>query len=141
MILESASIFLDRDQAAQQLAEKLLSYENKDCIIVAVSNGALPIASHIAKRLEADLTFVPREMIKDPADPHKTIGVVSFDYTIIDNSCRDIPQNYIYRQAQMLQANLISRYQDFYRTMATRFRDRVVILVDHLTNTSYEILA
>lgn len=141
MILESTSLFLNRDQAAQQLAEKLLSYENKDVIIAAVSKGAWPIANHIAKRLEADFTFVPCEMIKDPADPLKTIGVVSFDYTIINNACRDIPQDYIYRQAQMLQANLKSRYRNFYRTMATRFQDRVVILVDDLTNISYEILA
>ncbi len=141
MILENTSIFLESDQEAQQLADKLLEYENKDVIVVAVSNAGWPLANLIAKQLKADFTFVPFEMIKDPADPLKTIGVVTFDYTITNESCRDIPQDYITRQARMLQADLISKYQDYYTTMAKRFQERVVILVDHITHTSYEILA
>lgn len=141
MILENTSIFLESDQEAHQLADRLMKYENRGVIVVAVSNAGWPIANHVAKQLKADFIFVPSEILKDPSNPLKAIGVVSFDFTITDTLCRDVPQDFIARQAKILQADLISKYQDFYREMEKRFQNKVVILVDQFATTSHRILA
>lgn len=141
MTLENPSIFLESDQEAQQLAHRLLEYENKNVIVVAVSNAGWSIANLIAKQLKADFTFLPWEVIKDPADPQKSVGIVRFDYSSINESCRDIPQDYLIRQTQAIQADLALRYEDFYKTMEIKFQSRIVILVDYIASTSNEILA
>ena len=140
MIHESTTLFVNRDHAAQQLIYDLRNFKNTNCCIIAVSNGAVAIANHVARTLDADLVFIPSENIKDPADPLKSIGVVSFDYTITDDLTRDIPQDYIYRQIRALRSELLSRYPDVYSPIHSKFQNRIVILIDDLVQTSDEIL-
>lgn len=140
MIYDSTTFFVNRDHAAQQLIYDLRSFKNSNCCIIAVSNGAVAIAHHVARALDADLVFIPSEKIKDPADPLKSIGVVSFDYTITEDLMRDIPQDYIYRQTRALRSELLSRYPDVYSPIHSKFQNRTVILIDDLVQTSDEIL-
>lgn len=141
MIHKSTTLFLNRDHAAQHLISKLGSYKNKNCCIVAVSNGAVVIARHIARRLNADLAFMPIERINDPADPLKSIGVVGFDYCITDDFHRDVPQDYIYRKTRALQSKFLSRYPDVHSFSFSTFQDKTIILVDDFAERSDKILA
>jgi predicted phosphoribosyltransferase len=84
--------------------------------------------------------FIPSEKIKDPADPVKAIGVVSFDYSITDDLKRDIPQDYIYRQTRTLRSDLLSRYPDVHSPIHSKFQNRIVILIDDLVQTSDKLL-
>jgi len=140
MTHESSTHFINRYHAAQQLISNLSSFKNSNCVIIATSNGAVAIASHVARRLDAELIFIPSKKIKDPADPLKSIGVVSFDYTTTDSIQRDIPQDYIYHQTRRLRSELFSRYPDMYSAVDSKFQDRIVILIDDLVETTDEIL-
>lgn len=140
MTHKSSTLFLNREHAAQLLISKLSNYRNKDCCIVATSNGGVVIASHVAKRLNADLVFAPSEKIKAPSDSLKSIGIVSLDYTITDELDRDIPQDYIYRRTHAIRSELLSRYPDVYNPTSSKFEDRIVILIDDCLQTNDEIL-
>lgn len=137
---ESSTHFINRYHAAQQLISNLGRFKNSNCCVIAISNGAVAIASHVARRLDAELIFIPTEKIKDPADPLKSIGVVSFDYTVADSIQRDIPQDYIYQQTRRLRSELFTRYSDMYSPIDSKFHNRIVILIDDLVQTSDEIL-
>ena len=140
MIHKRSTLFLNREHAAQQLISKLSNYRNKNCCIIATSNGGVAIARHVAKRLNADLVFIPSEKIKDPSDSLKSIGVVSLDYTITDELGRDIPQDFIYRRTRAIRSELLSRYPDVYSPISSRFQNRIVILIDDCLQTNDEIL-
>ena len=140
MIHKSSTLFLNREHAAQQLISKLSNYRNKNCCIIATSNGGVAIATHVARSLNADLVFIPSEKIKDPSDSLKSIGVVSLDYTITDELDRDIPQDFIYRRTRAIRSELLSRYPDVYSPISSRFQNRIVILIDDCLQTNDEIL-
>ena len=140
MIHKRSTLFLNREHAAQQLISKLSNYRNKNCCIIATSNGGVVIANHVAKRLNADLFFIPSEKITDPSDSLKSIGVVSLDYTITDELDRDIPQDFIYRRTRAIRSELLSRYPDVYSPISSRFQDRIVIIIDDCLQTNDEIL-
>jgi predicted phosphoribosyltransferase len=140
MIRKNSTLFLNREHAAQQLITKLSSYRNKNCCIIATSNGGVAMANHVARSLNADLVFIPSERNEDPADSLKSIGVVSVDFAIADELDRDIPQDFIYRRTRAIRSELLSRYQDVYSPISSRFQDRIVILIDDCLETNDEII-
>ena len=137
---QNSYLFLNREHAAQQLISRLDNFRNRNCSIIAISNGAIVIANHVARRLDADLVFMPIKRIKDPADSLRSIGVVGIDYSITDDLQRDIPQNYIYRQTRALRSELLSKYSDVYSAIHSKLQNKIVILIDDLAETSDEIL-
>jgi putative phosphoribosyl transferase len=141
MTPENIIVYKNKEHAAETLAAKLEYFEKQKCSVIAISNGALQMGKFLAKHLKTNLTALPVEAIKDPADPLSSIGEVSFEFTIIGHLSRDIPQDYILHQGRILQANLISRYPDIYRAMDSMIRDRCVILVGNVTKHSDKIMA
>ena len=141
MAPENIIVYKNKEHAAKTLATKLTYREKQKCSVIAISNGALKMAKFLAKYLKTNLTVLPVETIKDPADPLNSIGEVSFEFTITSDLSRDIPQDYILHQGRILQADLISRYPDIYSAMVSMIRDRCVILVGNVTKHSHKIMA
>ena len=133
-------LFVNREHAAQQLISKLINYRNKNCYIVAISNGGMAIAAHVAKQLKADLVFIPSEKLKHPGHSLESIGVVGIDYVVTEDFVRDIPQDYIHRQARSLRLELLTRYPDLYKPTCSEFEHATVIVVDDLIGSREEII-
>ena len=140
MVLGNTSLFLSIDEAVHQLADQSTEYENNHFLIVVISQDAMPAADQIAKRLGMEIVFSAVEKNTETADSLHTISVVSFDYNMINGSGRDIPQDFICHQEQNLRANLSCIYAETYRSIASKFPGKVVILVDELTNNGDEFL-
>jgi len=140
MIHQSSTLFVNREHAAQQLISRLGNYRDMNCCIIATSNGGVAIADHVARQLNAGLFFIPSERIKDPSNSRKSIGVVSFDYTITGEVDRDIPQDFIYRRTRAIRSKLFSRYPDVYSAISSGFQNRIVIFVDDCLQSGSEIL-
>lgn len=64
MVIEEQYLFLNREQAAHQLAERLERYATENT-------------------LNAGLWFVPYEKMQSPTDKTRTIGVVSPDHCVV----------------------------------------------------------
>src|SRR5688572_5538235 len=133
VVLENTSLFLDLDQTVHQLAEFISHFENSDILVTVLCQDAMPVANRIARKLELTLIFSDVGLNAKTAESGKGIPV-HFDYGIVKESGRDIPQNFIVHQEQNLRTNLICLYMETYEALTKTYPDKLVILVDQLTN-------
>jgi predicted phosphoribosyltransferase len=138
---KNVELFLKREDAAGKLIEKLRRYKSTDSCVVSTSKNGIALSSLVSKSLGADLFFVPSKRVKHPGDPLKTLGVVSPEYSIMNELDRDIPQEFVYRRTRALQSKLGLKYRKVYSPISSRFEDRVVILVEECLETADKVLA
>lgn len=69
-------MFHDRDDAARQLADKLIEYRGQNPLVLAIPRGAVPMAKLIAQRLEGELDVVLVRKLRAPDQPELAIGSV-----------------------------------------------------------------
>lgn len=74
--LRICTMFLDRDEAAHRLADKLKAYRGKHPLILGIPRGAVPMAKVIADQLEGDLDVVLVRKLRAPQQPELAIGSV-----------------------------------------------------------------
>jgi predicted phosphoribosyltransferase len=68
--------FVDRIDAAEQLAERLDEYRGRHPLILAIPRGAIPMGKVLAERLEGDLDVVLVHKLGAPFDPEFAIGAI-----------------------------------------------------------------
>lgn len=68
--------FHDRTDAGKQLAAALAGYAGKDCAILALPRGGIPVAAEIAFALHAPLDVLLVRKIGAPQQPELAIGAV-----------------------------------------------------------------
>lgn len=69
-------MFLDRDEAANKLAEKLVQYRGKNPLVLAIPRGAVPMAKVIAEKLAGSYDVVLVRKLRAPLYPEFAIGSV-----------------------------------------------------------------
>jgi putative phosphoribosyl transferase len=69
-------MFLDRDDAANRLAERLRGYRGKNPLILAIPRGAVPMAKIIADKLGGEFDVVLVRKLRAPYQPELAIGSV-----------------------------------------------------------------
>lgn len=68
--------FLDRNDAADQLAKRLASYRDQHPLVLAIPRGAVPMAKRIAQALQGELDVVLVRKLGAPFNPEYAIGSV-----------------------------------------------------------------
>lgn len=69
-------MFRDRLDAADQLAQALLSCRGRHPLVLAIPRGAVPMARRIAQHLEGDFDVVLVHKLGAPGQPELAIGAV-----------------------------------------------------------------
>ncbi len=69
-------VFKDRQDAAQQLAERLLAWRGQNPLILAIPRGGLPLGAVLAERLQGELDVVLVHKLSMPFDPEFAVGAV-----------------------------------------------------------------
>ncbi len=69
-------LFLNRDDAAQKLAEKLQMYRGQHPLVLAIPRGAVPMGKTIAASLDGDLDVVLVRKLRAPGNPELAIGSI-----------------------------------------------------------------
>jgi putative phosphoribosyl transferase len=69
-------MFVDRNDAAHQLAAALLRYRGKQPLVLAIPRGAVPMARIIARELQGDFDVVLVRKLRAPWSPEVAIGAV-----------------------------------------------------------------
>jgi putative phosphoribosyl transferase len=69
-------MFRDRQEAAEQLAQKLKAYQGKKPLVLAIPRGAVPMARIIADKLDGEFDVVLVRKLRAPFQPELAIGSV-----------------------------------------------------------------
>jgi predicted phosphoribosyltransferase len=135
-------MFRDRKYAAHLLAEKLAEYKGKDAIIVAIPRGGVVIGYHLAVALGLPLDIIPSKRIKDPTDPHRSIGSVTLNGVDLLPNILQIPQDYIYHQVTMTQHLLKHEYEKYVGAQQPKnLTDKTLLLIDDRISSTSQFLA
>ena len=77
-------IFEDRNEAGRLLARELISFKQRDDVIVmGIPRGGVVVAHEIARLLDAPLDVYITRKIGAPHNPELAIGAVASDGTLI----------------------------------------------------------
>ena len=71
--------FVDRTDAGQRLAERLLPYAASDPIVLGLPRGGVPIAAQVARALDAPLDIIMVRKLGVPFQPELAMGAIGED--------------------------------------------------------------
>jgi len=129
------SMFRDRVEAGEVLADCLTQYKGHDVLVLGIPRGGVPVAAEVAKALGAELDVIVARKLGAPRQPELAIGAVTSNggRFLNEEAIRELGVNEKYlamvTEAEMAEAH--SREQRFRGGRpAARIKDRVVIIVD-----------
>lgn len=79
MIPEKVSMFANRKEAGQRLAQALESYKWQNPLILAIPPGGAEVGFEVAKSLGADFSLVISRKLPFPDDPETSFGAITED--------------------------------------------------------------
>jgi len=140
------SFFSDRADAGRRLAERLLEYENKDAVVLAIPRGGLPVGFEVARRLHADLDVIIPRKIPIPWNPEAGFGAVAADGTIVLNQSMvgalGLTGDEIEQAAEEVRREIVRRTSEYRGdTPPADMHGKPVILVDDGLASGYTMLA
>src|SRR6266850_2588796 len=104
--------FIDRYDAAMQLARHLRRYKHEDGVILAVPRGGVPIGYYLARHLDFSLDLLMTKKLGHPDNEEYAIGAVGLEDSIIDE-VDDLPEDYIEQEIARIRQQLLQRYKEF----------------------------
>jgi len=78
-------MFRDRQDAAEQLAEKLKSLALRDPLVLGIPRGGAVTAAVLARELNAEMDVVLARKLGHPLQPELAVGAVSEDGSVVLN--------------------------------------------------------
>ena len=78
-------VFRDRLEAGDRLARRLEKYKKKECLILAIPSGGIPVGLKISQHLELPFDLVISRKIPIPGNPEAGFGAVSFEGSLFLN--------------------------------------------------------
>lgn len=133
--------FIDRYDAAMQLAPLLEKYREEKGVILAVPRGGIPLGYYLARHFGFPLDLLMAKKLGHPGNKEFAIGAVSTEESIVEET-RGVPEQYIEEETQRIREQLKKRYKKF---MGDRepidIKGKIVIVVDDGIATGRTILS
>jgi predicted phosphoribosyltransferase len=135
--------FKNREEAARQLAARLVRYRGQRPLVLGVPRGAVPMARLIGDALGGDLDVVLVRKLRAPGQPELAIGAVDEAGTILKGHYFEaVPDDYIREEVRAQQEILRMRRASYTRVQpAIDPAGRVVIIVDDGIATGASMLS
>lgn len=139
-------IFQDRIDAGKQLAKRLLSYENKAAVVLAIPRGGVPVGFEVASRLKAEFDVIIPRKLPIPWNPEAGFGAITADGTMVLNapmvSSLGLTDEEIEQAAEEVRQEVIRRTLEYRGDRPPpNVEGRPVILVDDGLASGYTMLA
>ena len=123
------------------LARKLLKFNSKDTIVLAVPRGGVPVGFEVARLLQVPLEPIMIKKIGHPANKEYAIGATSMDEFFIASQ-EHIPKEYIDAELVLIRKRLTEMYSKFMgQKKPTNLKGMNVILVDDGMATGHTMMA
>jgi predicted phosphoribosyltransferase len=133
--------FLNRQDAAGQLAALLEKYKGQDGVMLAVPRGGVPLGYYLAKHLHFTLDLLMTKKIGHPMNEEYAIGAVGLSDSIVD-AHEGVSPEYIEQETNRIRQQLQEQYRRFMnRDKPADLRNKIVIVVDDGIATGRTILA
>jgi len=139
-------LFRDRRDAGRRLAERLLDYEGRDAVALAIPRGGVPVGVEVAKRLGAQLDVIVPRKIPIPWNPEAGMGAITADGTMVLNESMvrslGLSKEEIEHAADEVRQEVIRRTETYRAGRAEpEIAGKPVILVDDGLASGYTMLA
>jgi putative phosphoribosyl transferase len=138
-------MFLDRNEAANQLAEKLIAYRGKNPLVLAIPRGAVPMAKIITAHLGGSYDVVLVRKLRAPLYPEFAIGAVDESgwIYVADYAARAGADDKYIAYEKQLQMDAIKQRRELYTPThgSIETKDRIVIIVDDGLATGASMIA
>ncbi|MDD5122005.1 MAG: phosphoribosyltransferase family protein [Dehalococcoidales bacterium] len=138
--------FDNRYDAGKQLSEKLTEFKNQPVVVMAIPNGGIPIAHHVALELNATMDLIISRKIPIPLAPEGGFGAVTDDGTVILNP--DVLKRINLNEAQINYQvsrvrNDIQQRSIIYRSSrpVSVLSSKIAVLVDDGLASGYTMMA
>ncbi len=137
-------MFVDRNDAGRQLAERLVAYTGSGTLVYALPRGGVPVGIEVADRLGCDFDLLIARKIGHPMNAEYAIGAVTEDGSAVWNEAEvsRLSHDWIER-AKSLGIEEANRRRHTY--LAARRRadahGKIVIVVDDGIATGYTMEA
>jgi len=122
--------FIDRFDAARQMAIHLEKYKPDSDVILAVPCSSIPLGYYLAKHFDFPLILLMSKRIGHPRNKEFAIGTVDLENSYIEERY-GVPESYIREETMRIRKELNNRYKLF---MGNRdpidITDKTVIVVD-----------
>lgn len=127
-------MFLDRTEAANKLAEKLLVYRGKNPLVLAIPRGAVSMAKIITEKLGGSIDVVLVRKLRAPFHPELAIGSVDesgWTY-IADYAASTGADNEYIQREKLAQMDVIKSRRAQYTPIRPSIdpKGRIVIIID-----------
>jgi len=135
--------FKNRDEAATQLAGRLVAYKGQNPLVLGVPRGAVPMARIIADALGGELDVVLVRKLRAPGQPELAIGAVDEAGSVLKGRYFEVADEEYVREEVRAQQDIIRARRQMY-TRAQKAVDpagRIVVIVDDGIATGSSMLA
>lgn len=134
-------MFLDRDQAGEELALKLESYKDKEVVVLAIPRGGLPLGFIIAKSLKAPLDVAITKKLGHPNNPEYAVGALSSQGYFINPEAH-VSNEYLEQEIERVREVVKAKNQEYYSiTKPHDLTGKWVIIVDDGIATGSTMMA
>lgn len=140
------NMFINREDAARQLAEKLMGLDLHDPLVLAIPRGGVVIGSVLARAIGADLDVVLSRKLRAPDQPELAVGAVSEDGEVyLNRHAQDVPnvtEDYLIAERRHQVAEM-ARRKKLFRAVRPQapIIDRTVIVTDDGIATGSTMIA
>jgi len=139
-------VFRDRLEAGDRLARRLEKYKKKECLILAIPSGGIPVGLKISQHLELPFDLVISRKIPIPGNPEAGFGAVSFEGSLFLNEPLVRELRLTQEEIRELSIPVLEEIQ--HRNAIFRggrsfpdLRGRIVIVVDDGLASGYTMMA
>lgn len=134
-------MFIDRNDAGNQLSEKLTPYKGTDSVILAIPRGGLPVAVVISKALNLPLDVALTKKLGHPFNKEYAIGAVSLNSQVLTDAV-GVTKNYIKEETDKIRSVLKKRHDQYYKNRSPQdLTDKTVIIIDDGIATGNTVMA
>src|SRR4030042_4315893 len=132
-------IFLNRFEAGQKLASKLLTTldltSNSSLVVLAIPRGGVVIGSQLASILKCPLEVIVTKKIGAPGNPELAVGAVGpMGEPVIEGALvtrLGVDENYLQAKIANLKSEIAKRVKEYYGDKpALNLKDKLVIITD-----------
>jgi predicted phosphoribosyltransferase len=124
--------FEDRIEAARLLFARLAQYKDRDCVVVAVPRGAVPMGVFLAQALACSFALAPVRKVASPLAPEFALGAADVEGNFYpDEDSLELPQEQLRIWFKKNLETLRQRFQRWRKVMPqVSLKNKTVIIVD-----------